>query len=170
MKTWHKIGLGIGIALAVMSWIIAITYWSKLPGVIPTHFGISGQPDDWQNKSVFWAFLLPALQAFMAGGFVFLYYHPEYSDMPTTMWLMTMEKHKRDHAFDLIRTMLVGTGLWVGVLLTYMVFAMNQSALTAGMGMNPWLLLFVVTGMIAWLIWWTVKVYKATKEAMKKEA
>lgn len=91
MKTWHKWGLGLGVSLAAISWIIAIYYWGKLPAVIPTHFGISGQPDAWNTKSVWWAFLLPMLQSFMAGGFIFLYYHPQYSDMPTTMWLMTME-------------------------------------------------------------------------------
>jgi len=168
MKKWHKYGLGLVVLLALTSLAIAIIYWGKLPDVIPTHFGVSGKPDDWQDKSYFWAFLLPGLQALMSAGFIFLYWKPQYSDMPTTLWLMTMEKHKQEHAFELIRTMLVGTGLWVGVLLTYMVYAMNQSALNEGLGMNPWLLLLVVAGMLIWLAWWTVKVYRATKVAMEK--
>jgi len=167
MKTWHKWGLFVGSLLALASWIIVLTYWAKLPAIIPTHFGINGQPDAWNPKSLWWAFFLPGIQSLIAGGFVFLYYHPQYSDMPTTMWLMTMEKHKREHAFDLIRTMLVGTGLWVGVLFTYISYAMNASAMQEGVGMNSWLLLGLVGGMILWLVRWTVKVYIATKDAIK---
>jgi len=168
MKTWHKVGLAITVTLALTSLGIAIYYWGQLPSVIPTHFGINGMPDDWQNKSYFWAFMLPVLQMFMVVMFGFLYWKPQYSDMPTTLWLMTMEEHKRDHAFDLIRTMLVGTGLWVGVLFTYMVYMMNQSALSASVGMNPWILLAITGSMIVWLAWYTVKVYRITKEAIKK--
>lgn len=169
IKLWHKVGLAIAVLLALVSLMIAIYYWNKLPSVIPTHFGFNGQPDDWQNKSVLWVFMIPLLQLFIAGGFIFLYWKPQYSDMPTTLWLMTMEEHKKEHAFDLIRTMLVGTGLWVGVLLTYMTIMMNKSAINEVSGMDPWLLLVIVGGMIAWLIWWTVKVYGATKGAIKRD-
>jgi uncharacterized membrane protein len=170
MKTWHKIGLGFGIALAIISWIISIYYWGKLPTVIPTHFGINGLPDSWNNKSIWYVFLMPTIQTLIAGGIVFITYNPQYSDMPTTLWLMTMEQHKREHAFDLIRTMLVGTGLWVGVLFVYMNYAMNAAALQTDTGLNNWIVFTLVGGMLIWLVWWTVKVYKATREAIKKEA
>jgi len=168
VKTWHKWGLALGVLLAVASWGIALYYWGRLPSVIPTHFGFNGQADAWNTKSIWWAFLIPALQALMAGGFIFLYYHPQYSDMPTTLWLMTMEEHKREHAFDLIRTMIVGIGLWIALLFTYITFVLNTAALNEGLGMDPWLLLAIVGGMIVWLTWWTARVYRATKEAMSK--
>ena len=170
MKKWHKIGFILAGVLAFASIAIAVFYWSKLPLSIPTHFNLSGQPDAWNNKSIFYVFLMPGIQALMLGGFVFLYYKPQFSDMPTTLWLMTMEKHKRDHAFDLIRTMLVGTSLWIGAFFTYMTYVMNLSALDSGFGPNPWIMLAVLGGMFAWLIWWTVKVYRATRDIIKKEA
>lgn len=170
MKTWHKVGFVITAILAIASWVIALYYWGKLPSVIPTHFGISGQPDAWQDKSLFWAFMLPLLQLLLVAGFGFLYWKPQYSDMPTTLWLTTLSEKTKEHAFALIRTMLVGTALWVSVLLSYMVYMMNEAALKTGVGMDPWILLVVVSGMIIWLIWWTIKVYKATREAIKKEA
>jgi len=169
MKNWHKIGLAIAGVLALTSIVIVVYYWGKLPALIPTHFGFNGQADGWSNKSLFSAFLIPALQLVMLAGFVFLYYRPQYSDMPTTLWLMTMEKTKRDHAFDLIRTMTVGIALWIGVLFTYITYIMNQSALKGG-GPSPWVMLVLIGGMLAWLVWWTVKVYRATKDAIKKEA
>lgn len=167
MKTWHKVGLAVTVLLAITSWLIAIYYWGKLPTVIPTHFGFNGLPDSWNGKSVFYVFLMPFIQTLITLGFVFLYYKPQYSDMPTTLWLMTMEEHKRDHAFGLIRKMLIGTGLWIGVLFTYITFSTNIAGMFEP---SPLIILGLVAAMMAWLVWWTVKVYRATKDAMKKEA
>lgn len=166
MKTWHKLGLIIAAVLAAASWGIAIYYWGKLPNIIPTHFGISGQPDAWNPKSVWYTFLIPVLQTLMLGSFVFLYYKPQYSDMPTTLWLMTLDEKHRNHAFDLIRTMLVGISLWIGALFTYITYMMNASALSKNVGLSPVVMLTVLAGMLIWLGWWTVKVYRATKEAI----
>lgn len=168
MKTKHKILFIISGAMALTSLAIAIYYWAKLPDIIPTHFGFNGQPDDWNEKSVFYVFLLPILQIFMQAMFVFLYYKPQYSDMPTTMWLVTLDKKYRDHAFELIRVVMIGTSLWVGALLTYMTYMMNFSAMNSDIGMSPWILGAIVIGMLAWLTYWTIKVYKATKTAVLK--
>jgi uncharacterized membrane protein len=140
----------------------------KKPSIIPTHFGISGQADAWSSKSIVNVFMIPGLQTLILGLFIFLYYKPQYSDMPTTLWLMTMEEHKRDHAFDLIRTMLVGISLWIGLLFAYITYGMNVSAMETDLGLNSWLLLSIIGLMLGWLVWWTVKVYRATKIAMKK--
>jgi hypothetical protein len=147
MKKWHKVVFGVAAALALLSWGIALYYWDKLPGVIPTHFGVR----------------MPGLQTLMLAAFIFLYYKPQYSDMPTTLWLMTMEEHKRNHAFDLIRTMLVGISLWIGLLFAYITYGMNVSAMESDLGLNPWLLLSIIGLMLGWLVWWTIKVYRATK-------
>ncbi len=168
MKTWHKVGFVIAGALALASLGIALYYWGKLPSIIPTHFGISGQPDDWNPKSVWYSFMMPVLQIVMLGSFIFLYYKPQYSDMPTTLWLMAMDDKVKDHAFDLIRTMLVGTSLWIGMLFTYITYMMNYSALNKDAGLVPWVMLTILGAMMVWLIWWTVKVYRATRDAIKE--
>lgn len=166
MKTKHKILFGIAILMALVSWIIAIYYWGKLPNIIPVHFGISGQPDNWETKSLFYVFLIPFLQVLMQACFIFLYYKPQYSDMPTTMWLMTLDKKHRDHAFSLIRVMLIGTSLWIGALFTYLTYGMNTAALSQSSGLMPWLMGALVGGMLIWLIIWSIKVYRATKLAI----
>jgi uncharacterized membrane protein len=174
MKTWHKVGLVIAGLLAVASWVIAFYYWDKLPNIIPTHFNISGQADDWNQKSIWYSFLMPFMQTLILGLMAFTYWKPQYSDMPTTLWLMTMEQHKRDHAFDLIRTMIVGISLWIGGLFTYMTYGMSVSALEKGAGLNSVLLFGWIGLMFVWLIWWTIKVYRSVKplvdEMIKKEA
>jgi uncharacterized membrane protein len=168
MKTWQKIGFAIAALLAIASWVIAIYYWGKLPSVIPTHFGVNGTPDAWSSKSIWYVFLIPSLQTVLLAAFIFLFYKPQYSDMPTTLWLMAMKSETKEHAFDLIRTMIVGISIWIGVLFTYITYGMNTSALLKDSGLNPWITLGIVGAMIIWLIWWTVKVYKSTKEAIKK--
>lgn len=42
-----------------LSWLLTAWYWNRLPGRIPTHWGISGQPDQWMNMP--WGGLFPAL-------------------------------------------------------------------------------------------------------------
>jgi len=166
MKLKHKIYFSIAALLALASWAIAIYYWDKIPQTIPIHFGISGQADGWANKSIFNVSLIPFLQTIFLGLFVFLYYKPQYSDIPTTMWLMTLDKKHRDHAFSLIRIMLVGMSLWLGILFTYMTYGMNISAIGPDSGLSTPIMFSVIGLMILWLTYWTIKVYRATKEAM----
>lgn len=167
MKSEHKkIVFTVSIILALISWAIAIYYWDKLPAIIPTHFGFNGQADNWADKSLLNVFLIPGLQSLILAGLIFLYHKPQYSDMPTTMWLMTLDNDNRKHAFKLIRTMLVGTSIWIGVLFTYITYGMNASALDKNVGLSNWLLFTVIGGMIIWLVYWSIKVYRATKTAM----
>lgn len=166
MRLGHKISFLIAILLALASWGIAIYFWNKLPDVIPIHFGISGKADGWADKTIFNVFLIPFLQSIMLAAFVFLYYKPQYSDIPTTMWLMTLDEKHREHAFRLIRIMLVGISLWIGALFTYMTYAMNQSAIEPNLGMSTPLLFTIIGSMMAWLAYWAFKVYFATKSAI----
>lgn len=168
MKKQHKILFILSGILAVTSLIIAIYFWDKLPDVIPTHFGISGQPDDWNQKSLFYVFLLPVLQIFMQGMFIFLYYKPQYSNMPSTMWLAVLDEKNRNHAFSLMRNIMTGTSLWIGALFTYMTYMMNTSALNSATGMSPLVLGAIVAGMLIWLTYWTIKFYKETKTAIAR--
>src|SRR5947208_2792288 len=48
--------------------------WAALPAVIPTHFGFSGQADDWSSKK--WLLLLPALSLVLYIGLTWLSRYP----------------------------------------------------------------------------------------------
>lgn len=54
-------------ALAILGLLFLIVYplyhYSSLPEEIPSHFGASGRPDDYQSKNIIWAF--PALGVFI---------------------------------------------------------------------------------------------------------
>ncbi len=173
MKLKYKIYFSIAILLTVISWLISLYFWDKLPSVIPVHFGISGQADSWADKSFWYAFLLPMLQTFMTGMFIFLYYKPQYTNMPSTMWLIALDKKHRDRAFDLIRSMMAGTIIIVGMLFTYMAYGMNNSALNSSDGLLPWVMITFLIILFSWIIYWYIKIYKETglsvKDFNKKE-
>jgi uncharacterized membrane protein len=162
----YKILFGLAIVLALTSWIIAASYWGRLPAVIPTHFGFSGQANTWADKSIFYVFLIPFLQSFLLGWFIFLNYYPQYSSVPTTLWLVTLDKKHKKHAFELIRTMLAGVSIWIGLLFTYITYGMNEAAMNDSKVLSPWVIVALVGLMLLWLVYWTIKVIKATKDAI----
>ncbi|MCP4152670.1 MAG: DUF1648 domain-containing protein [bacterium] len=46
--------------LAFMSWL-TVSYFDRIQGKIPVHFGIDGVPDRWSDKNILWTFLLVPL-------------------------------------------------------------------------------------------------------------
>jgi len=170
MKLKYKITFTVTVILAITSWVIAIYYWDKLPSVIPTHFGISGQADGWADKSIFQVYLIPFLQSLISGLFVFVYYKPQYSNMPTTMWLKTLDKRHKDRAYDLIRTTMAGVSIIVGFLFTYLTYGMNLAAINKGLGLSSEIMFSIIGIMIAWLVFWTIKSYRVTKKTVDSQS
>ncbi|MEG1277216.1 MAG: SdpI family protein [Cellulosilyticaceae bacterium] len=55
--------------LTIISIVITVLFYSKLPAEVPTHFNVSGTPDAWSSKSfVFFTAILP----FLIGGLTLL--------------------------------------------------------------------------------------------------
>lgn len=166
-KTHLATALGV-LGLLALSWIITLYFWDKVPGRIPTHFGFSGQPDAWAEKSVFWLVFIPGIQTALVTLFAFLYQKPQYSDVPTTLLLMSMPEGFRQEAFRLIRIMLLGTALAISALFTYLNWVIFKTALSEINGPNPWLMGVIMVGLFAWLILWTIKVIGLIKKNQHK--
>ena len=39
------------LGLIAIPYVYLATIWHNLPEIVPTHFGMNGEPDDWQNKT-----------------------------------------------------------------------------------------------------------------------
>jgi len=152
----------------MLSWVVAVMYWDKLPSVIPVHFGFNGNPDSWAEKSLFYVLMLPVIQTIMLAVFAFIYQKPQYSNIPTTMWLTALDDKSKKEAYILIRNMNVGVLVIVSILLTYMTYGMNYSALNTELGLNPYILLTVVAIMLVWIIYWAIVINKSIKVAIKR--
>ncbi len=51
----------IPLILCFRTFKISSDYYDRLPEKIPMHFGIKGEADQWQKKSRFWVYLMPAI-------------------------------------------------------------------------------------------------------------
>ena len=67
--------------------------WAALPTVIPTHFGFSGQPDDWSSKK--WLLLLPALTVLLYMGLTWLSRYPQKLNYPWRIAERNAERQSR---------------------------------------------------------------------------
>ncbi|SJN09973.1 hypothetical protein FM113_07850 [Leucobacter sp. 7(1)] len=59
---------------------VALIRYPALPDSVPTHFGITGEPDAWGPPSSM--FLLLAILAALVGGMTWLSFHPRYFNFP----------------------------------------------------------------------------------------
>ncbi|WP_376847584.1 DUF1648 domain-containing protein [Camelliibacillus cellulosilyticus] len=58
--------------IAVVTLLLSLIFYDKIPGKIPTHFGIDGQPDHWSIKSYRTVLMFPILQIMMILLFAFI--------------------------------------------------------------------------------------------------
>ena len=86
------------VLLAVLAGF-ALWAYPRLPGRIPTHFGIGGEPDAWSQRSVASWFLLPAIGAFLTLLMVFVAAlvgrKPEYVNMPAKTKLLQLPREEQ---------------------------------------------------------------------------
>ncbi len=75
-----NIGNALGWFLFLVGWILAGTFFFYLPEIIPTHFGINGQVDDYGNRLTI--FLLPAIGSLVFLLLKFLVNRPETFNFP----------------------------------------------------------------------------------------
>lgn len=55
------LSLAFGVLCGIAAIAFAATHYDALPGRVPTHFGPSGKPDAWRDKSFFTVMLMPLL-------------------------------------------------------------------------------------------------------------
>ena len=90
----------VSIVLALGLIVFSIWAWPQLPDRIPTHYGISGRPDAWSDRSVFTWFLLPVLAIGMALLMVwvqrFTRKHPGLVNLPSSTRLVDLPEPARE--------------------------------------------------------------------------
>jgi len=71
------------LVVLITVWTLLITYWHQAPDIIPTHFGIDGQPNDWGSKS---GILIPCGITSLTGlVLMILAYFPHKVNIPVTV-------------------------------------------------------------------------------------
>jgi len=62
------LAIAVGLACGVFSLAHSWVHYPELPDSVPTHFGISGEPDAWRHKSLATVMMLPAMVLVMGVG------------------------------------------------------------------------------------------------------
>jgi uncharacterized membrane protein len=122
--------------------LVVIMYkWAALPAVIPTHFGFSGQADDWSGKK--WLLLLPALSLVFYLGLTWLSRYPQKFNYP---WQVTERNAERQYylAASLVNV-LKAELVWLFAIITWQAIRVALGQAT-GLGIAFLPIVLVVTG------------------------
>ena len=127
--------------LGVLAGIIIIAkYWPVLPDIIPVHFGITGKPDSWGNKSIILIF--PLLALIMDVGYIILSNYPHTFNYPVRI---TPENAAKQ--YKLARDLL----LWMKIEMIWMFAFIDWQIVQVSLGNMPKLsaeLLFIILAVI----------------------
>lgn len=153
----------LAIVVLVLTWALLIWAWPMLPERIPTHFGISGQPDGWSDKN-FWSVFIPVLLPTILGAvFLWLYRSNQSFNIPSSVRLKDMPEPEKTILTKLGRHLL--TMLYV--LFTLIFAYLSLAIVSVGIGARAGLSSGVMLGLTAFLLlvvatytFWMAKVAK----------
>ena len=109
-KIIHRVTLIIGL----LTFVLPIAFWSKIPDVIPIHYGVSGTADDYSEKSAL--ILLFFATAMLMGVMNIAIYYVKTS--ATSKYATEAEKSQLDTVYPMIIFMNLG----IQVMFAYMMF------------------------------------------------
>jgi uncharacterized membrane protein len=164
MKRLHLVLYSASAAILASEIALTAYFWNILPATIPTHFNFAGNPDAWSGKSIGMVFLLPLIQLVLLCLFVALYKYPQYSSWPTTLILVTVEEKKREKIYDILRSMLAWTLLWLSLFMGYIQYAILATANGRANGVVNTVMFAMLGIMLLLIIIINVRMYRTVKK------
>lgn len=147
----NKVFLALSVVVVVLTWGMLLYIYSALPTTIPSHFGFSGRPDAMMAKS-WWIVFFPAiLQVVLVSLTWWLSYHPQYSNLPSTLTIPMIPEPTQTMVKRLLSHMLVMTGLITTLIMAYISLGTVRVALDLAEGINSWAI-FGLTGLLFLII------------------
>jgi len=142
-------------AVAVAASVFTVVYfWSELPGRVPIHFDITGQPDGFGGR--IWIVLLPLVSTVLWGGMTLLCSIPHQYNY---VWKITPENARRQ--YRLARVLLSAMGSGAAVLLSFLTLEICRIATgRSGMLGSLWSVSLLGFLLVA-LVWYFVAAYRA---------
>lgn len=135
----------LGLIVANVGWLA--TQYAALPDKIPTHFGLSGAPDQWGSKATLWFLLGIALFIYLLLTVISRF--PQAFNFP-----VPVTPENRDRLASLAQEMMRWMKVELIVLFTWIEWQSVQVALGRASGLGP-TFLFAVLG----LVFGTVAIY-----------
>jgi uncharacterized membrane protein len=107
--------------------------WHELPEQVPSHFGISGQPDAWSGRSTL--LILPAVAIVLWIGLTLLARIPHRFN-----YIVTISRENAAHRYLLARTLLSTLNAEIIVLFAYLTWQTIATARGSSEGLGTWFL------------------------------
>jgi uncharacterized membrane protein len=167
MKRLHLVLYSASTAILASEIAITAYFWNILPATIPTHFNFAGNPDAWSGKSIGIVFLVPIIQLLILCLFIALYKYPQYSSWPTTLILITVEEKKREKMYDILRSMMAWTLLWLSLFMGYIQYAILATANGRANGVTNCAMIGMLVVLLLIIIVINVRMYRTVKKLIK---
>lgn len=151
------------VVVMVITWALTIWAYPDLPTRVPTHFGPSVLPDNFGEKS--WSLIaLPAvIQTGLSLLFWWLYRHPQYSNIPSTLLITVMPEPQKAQLFAVIRHMLVVLLVLINILFAHITLTTIGVAFKVQAGLNVWLMAGILMVMFSSIALYTVRMYRLAR-------
>lgn len=109
--------------------IMVALFWSSLPALVPSHFGVSGTPDAWSDK---WAILILPLVSLVL--YALLTLSNRYPHKFNYAWPIT--PHNAERQYKLAHSLIIWLKMEVMLLFAYLEWTTIRTALdqTVGLG------------------------------------
>ena len=121
---------GVALAALIYMLIVLLTNWARLPEIVPSHFGASGEADGMGSRATLW--ILPGSTAALIVGFAILRRFPHRFNYP---WKITLENAERQYALAI--HLLAVIEAEIAVMFAYITQATVQVALGNARGFDP---------------------------------
>lgn len=151
----------------IATWGVIVYAYPLLPARIPTHFGLAGAADAWSAKS-FWTVSMPGIiQAGIIVLMIWVYRHPQYSNIPTTMALVLIPEETKRKVFWVIRHMIAVITTITTLLFAYLELTIVAQGLGSTAGLNSWIMIGLVGFLFLVIIVYTVWMYREIAAARR---
>jgi len=140
-------------AFLAILWILTLTFYDKLPDIIPTHFDALGQPNDHGSKLVI--MFLPVIGTLVFLGLTVLNMYPHVFNLPVKITESNAYR-QYTNATRMIRVLKISITLVFSLGVVMIIKAANESTV----GSNIWFIPIVLGLFILPLIYYFTKAIK----------
>lgn len=150
------------------TWAVLIYFYHDLPARVPIHFGFSGQPDGFADRSIWSVFGIGIIQLAITLLLLLVYRYPTYANIPGSLLLPMLPDGLRQMVIRLIRHMIVMISLLVNLTFATVSLMMISSAFGLAIRGLNWLLLVLLGWVILLATVYSIWMFRLTKAAIKQ--
>lgn len=161
-----KVFWALALLVTALTWASVLYLYRFLPSPIPTHLNLAGQPDAWSPKTWTTVFLPVLIQTGLVALLGWVYRHPQYSHIPSSLAIGLFPEPWRTKIIMLMRHLLVMVTVIISLLFAYLTQGMMAMAFNQPFGISAWVLAGLVLLLLVIVVVYTRWLYRWSKQAV----